>query len=241
MELGADPHFEHSAILPTCPGWSFDDLLNHLGRVYAMVATALGDPAGNPPNRDLIPRRAAGQEPADWMRKRLELLMPMLREIPFDAVRWNFVGGPRSPVAFWWRRQAHETLIHRVDAELGARTPVGQSAREVAADGIAEFLFVSGFREVPDDDLDLGRGMTIHLHATDMPEAEWTIDTSAVSYARSHVKADITIRGPAWSLNRWVWRRGSAAPESDVATALRLPELEVFGNIRAAEEWRPPF
>jgi uncharacterized protein (TIGR03083 family) len=240
VEIATQPNAERTAIVPTCPGWTLDDLLNHLGRVYAMMATAIGDQLGDPPDRELIPRRPEGQDPLDWMRERLDLLLPMLGEIPEDAARWNFVSGPRSSVEFWWRRQVHETLIHRVDVELALRASVVLAAPDVAADGIAERLLLSTFNEVEAEDLQLGQGMTVHLHATDAP-AEWTIDTAGARYARAHTNADAALRGPAWSLDRWIWRRGSANRGGELADEPLLPDLDVFGDLRAAEEWRPSF
>lgn len=35
---------------------------------------------------------------------------------------WTFLDAP-SPLAFWARRQAHETAIHRADAQLAADGP----------------------------------------------------------------------------------------------------------------------
>jgi hypothetical protein len=207
-----------------------------------MMATAVGDQLGDSPDRELIPRRAEGLDPLEWMRERLDLLLPMLSEIPADATRWNFVNGPRSPVEFWWRRQLHETLIHRVDAELALRAPVGKAAPDVAADGVAERFLLSALGEVQVEDLGRGQGMIVHLHATDAPETEWTIDTADARYARAHTKADVALRGPAWSLDRWIWRRGSAKPGTELAAhGLLLSDLEVFGDVRAAEEWRPSF
>jgi uncharacterized protein (TIGR03083 family) len=241
VEVATDPNVARTAGVPTCPRWALDDLLDHLGRVYAMVATVIGDALGNPPDREKVPRRPEGEDPLDWMRERLGLLLPVLSEIPEGAARWNFVSGPRSPVGFWWRRQAHETLVHRVDAELAGRAPVREAAPEIAGDGVAEFLLVSGFSEAPGTDLDAGRGMTVHLHASDAPEVEWTIDTAGRTCARAHSKADVALRGPAWSLARWVWRRGSAAPGCGLPEELVLPDLEAFGDVRAAEAWRPAF
>ena len=220
--------------VPTCPGWTLEQIPNHLGRVYAMVATVLqGDPMSRP-ERDSIPSRPEGQPPLDWMQERLHILIPLLREIPEDARCWNFATGPASPVSFWWRRQAHETLIHRVDAELAAGTPVTAADPDVAADGVGDFLAVARFREVAADDIRLGQGMTVHLHATDAgPGAEWTIDAANNTYARSHLKADVALRGPAWSLDRWCWRRDS--PAGDVGAA----GLETFGDVHAADDWRP--
>ncbi len=241
VEIATDPSVERSADVPTCPGWTVGDLLNHLGRVYAMVATVIGDSAGDAPDRDRIPRRPEGQDPLDWMRERFDIVLPALREVPEDAARWNFVTGPRSSVSFWWRRQLHETLVHRVDAALAGGAHVVEVPPDVAADGIAERLCLSGYHEVPGEDLEPGKALTLHLHPTDAPEFEWTIDTSSNMYARAHVKADVALRGPVWSLNRWVWQRGSVAPGADMAPGLFLSELETFGDIRAAEEWRPAF
>ena len=48
------------------------------------------------------------------------------------AVRcWTFLPAP-SPLAFWARRQAHETAIHRADAQLAAG-PVTPFAADFAA------------------------------------------------------------------------------------------------------------
>ena len=49
------------------------------------------------------------------------------------------------------------------------------------------------------------------------------------------------LRGPVWSLNRWVWQRGSVARSADLAPELLLSGLETFGDVRAAEEGRPSF
>jgi uncharacterized protein (TIGR03083 family) len=220
--------------VPTCPGWTLEQIPNHLGRVYAMVATVLQGDSMSPPNRDKIPLRPEGQSPNDWMRQRLHILIPLLRDVPEDTRRWNFATGPGSPVGFWWRRQAHETLIHRVDAELAAGATVTTADPEVAADGVGDFLTITGLREVGRDEIRLGQAMTVHLHATDAgPEAEWTIETANGNYARSHLKADVALRGPAWSLDRWCWRRTTTADEVNAEL------LETFGDVRAADEWRP--
>lgn len=237
LDIASDPKADQSSTVPTCPGWVLADLLNHLGRVYAMVATVISDPKGDPPDRERIPRRPDDQDPADWMRQRLDLVLPMLAEISEDQLRWNFVNGPASPVSFWWRRQLHETLIHRVDAELAQSLPVGDAEVDIAVDGIAERLFLLGFHQARPAELSEGAGMTIHLHATDAP-GEWSLDTERRAYVVEHLKGDVALRGPSWSLNRWFWRRGSTTDDTD---DLFLPDVEAFGDVPAAEEWRPSF
>jgi hypothetical protein len=98
------------------------------------------------------------------------------------------------------------------------------------------------YRVVEWDELDLGGSpLTIHLHATDMDvtsdidkvpgsdPAEWTIDTAEQNITRAHLKADVAMRGPAWSIDRWLWGR---LPSADTS-------LEIFGDKQALESWRP--
>jgi hypothetical protein len=73
--------------------------------------------------------------------------------------------------------------------------------------------------------------MTIHLHATDVPDpgslgawSEWTIDTGRQTVSPEHTKADAAIRGPALDLARWCWGRGG--------------DVETFGDAAGAEAWR---
>ncbi|MGO9911130.1 MAG: maleylpyruvate isomerase N-terminal domain-containing protein [Acidimicrobiales bacterium] len=231
------PGVSSSAPVPTCPDWTLDDLAIHLGRIYSWVGAILDyDPAG-PPDRDQIPQYSEGQPPADWMRTGLDRVLRLLGDIPVGATRWNFVTGPDSPVAFWWRRQMHETLIHRVDAELAAGAEVDAAAPEVAADGISELLELNRYVRVDEQDLRLGEGLTIHLHATDVePDAEWTIDTVNRNYAAAHLKADVALRGPAWALDRWSWRRGDLSPDSGLFLG---GEVTTFGDWEVAEGARP--
>ena len=51
---------------------------------------------------------------------------------------WTFLEAPSS-LAFWARRQAHETAIHRVDAELASGAPAPFPA-DFAADGVDELI-----------------------------------------------------------------------------------------------------
>ena len=69
-------------------------------------------------------------------------------------------------MAFWARRQAHETGIHRADAE----SPAGRGGTtlfppEFAVDGIEEMLF--GFLLSGDGGLRADPPRTLHLQATD--------------------------------------------------------------------------
>jgi len=108
--------------VPSCPGWAVRDLLKHTGYVHrwatGFVAEGLTRPGGASEEEIL------GQGPADaelpgWFREGHAALVRALGAADPGLHCWAFLPAP-SPLAFWARRQAHETAIHRVDAELGA-------------------------------------------------------------------------------------------------------------------------
>jgi len=251
--------------VPCCPGWSLADVVKHLGNVYNWAGTVVEGRLAQPPSGDAIPRRPEDMSAPEWMSDRLDRLVSVLAEVPGDVDLWTFSSAEPTP-AFWWRRQAHETLIHRVDAEAASDVAITPVEPGLAADNIDELFEVHSFNEEHDDgspatpsshdragtgEADVavpgqaegdsarardsadeqGAGATrepasIHLHASDLEDAEWTIDTRSRSISRRHAKADVALRGPAWALARWCWGR----PVFD--------ELEGFGDLDAGETWR---
>ena len=66
----------------------------------------------------------------------MQRLTEAIRAAGTDQV-WAF--GSLAPATFWARRQAHETMVHRADAELTAGLPVVLDP-ELAADAVDEWL-----------------------------------------------------------------------------------------------------
>ena len=128
--------------MPSCPEWDATDLLWHLTEVQlfwgAIVAGRLDDPqaadAAAPDRPD------SGAALAELFTTASADLADALATTPPDTPMWmwNLDGRHAGYVA---RRQAHEALIHRIDAELtaGRRTPVDAA---LATDGIDEVLSV---------------------------------------------------------------------------------------------------
>ncbi len=124
-----------------------------------------------------------------------------------------------SPLAFWARRQAHETAIHHADAESAAAAmPVYRP--EFAADGIDELImgFARRRKYQPAVGVDGGR---LHVAAADTGD-EWLIDTrdgrmqprrqDAEDPAdASAVTSACTVRGPANAVYLYLWNRADAA------------------------------
>ena len=139
------------APVPSCDGWSAADLLWHLAEVqhfWAVVAAgAPGDDVVEPARPDEVAElRALGA------RSGTELLSALAsRDGSTACWSWHPDGGTLAWVA---RRQAHEALVHRVDAELTAGLDVRPPSVELAVDGVDEVLtvFVDG---VPDWGLSL--------------------------------------------------------------------------------------
>jgi uncharacterized protein (TIGR03083 family) len=127
--------------VPTCPDWSAEDLLWHLAEVQwfwgEIVRSGTDDPE---PVQAAKPARPAGREAlAEFYQVASGgLLAALAAADPADAA-WTWSSD--HTVGFVRRRQAHEALVHRVDAELaaGLRTPLDPL---LAADGVDEALRV---------------------------------------------------------------------------------------------------
>jgi uncharacterized protein (TIGR03083 family) len=119
-----------------------------------------------------------------------------------------------SALAFWARRQAHETAIHRADAEsaVGAtpKYPAG-----FAADGIDELI--TGFgRRRKYQPAGVGGGR-LRVVATDTGDA-WSIEAhdGRLQPRRdtgddAAEDAECTVRGPASGVYLFLWNRADAA------------------------------
>lgn len=79
------------------------------------------------------------------------------------------------PLAFWARRQAHETTIHRVDAESARGGVLSPVASAHAVDGIDELL--QGFHARPKSRVRTDVPRTLHLRATDT-DTVWNVRLS---------------------------------------------------------------
>ena len=131
---GCDP----AARVPTCPDWSAADLLWHLATVQRWWAEVLAARPARP--EEVEPPRPEAYDDLlaaydEWSARLVEVLDGA--DPGEEAWCWS----DDHTVGFILRRQAHEALIHRVDAELTAGTASGVDA-VLAADGVHEVLDV---------------------------------------------------------------------------------------------------
>lgn len=130
------------AAVPSCPGWVVRDLVRHQGGVHRWAAGIVGTPRTEPWDVELDDVVGTWPDDADlitWFGAGADALVRTLTQADPGLACWTFLPAP-SPLAMWARRQAHETSVHGVDAELAAGRPVAPFPAEFAADGVAELL-----------------------------------------------------------------------------------------------------
>jgi uncharacterized protein (TIGR03083 family) len=211
---GLDPE------VPCCPGWTVRDLVIHTAGVHSHKADLIsgGWVKQSPPR----PEIRDGVDPLEWYRREAARLYQALAGADPAAPANTF--GRDKTVGFWYRRMAHETVVHRVDAEQahGYESTVDP---DLALDGVAELfdVFISGhptwagFRasddvvriEIEDQAWTARLGKFVgskngvdHVVRTTMPEPDG--------------RPDAVITGEPDRVYLWMWGR---APVTDVTVA----------------------
>jgi uncharacterized protein (TIGR03083 family) len=219
--------------VPTCPEWVARDLFRHLGGVHRWATGFVAEARAEPPSvglEELVGGWPGDEVLADWFEAGYLGLVSALASAPADLQCWTFMPAP-SPLAFWSRRQAHETAIHRVDTELAAgRTAAHLSPFTLAfaADGIDEL--VAGFWPRRSATARADPPAAVTLHCTDEDRA-WVVtmgpDGVHTAAGAGTGEAACTVRGPAVDLYLALWNRGrngSLEIEGDRAVLDRFGE-----------------
>jgi len=220
------------ASVPSCPGWTVADLVDHVGNVQRWAARIVRTLADTRIDRDEMSEHPGPDALLDWFRDGAADLVDALRGADRSAAVWTFRGP--STVAFWFRRQAHEVAVHRWDAAGAASTAPAPIDRDLAVDGVNEWLDLSAGGRTPRM---TGDGETVHLHCTDVdgdlapgPEhaGEWlvTLTPEGPRVEAMHARGDVAARGTASDLDLFVWGRVDA------------DALEVFGDAALLERFR---
>lgn len=124
--------------LPSCPGWTLEELARHTGAGFRWIAThVVRGVTTSPgfPSRDDAP---TGHPVLDWWDESLELVLVALDGVDPELPAWNPC--PRPKIAsFWARREAHEIAVHRWDGQVAIGLPEPIET-DLAVDGVDEVL-----------------------------------------------------------------------------------------------------
>ena len=209
------------AEVPSCPGWRSDDLLWHLAGVQwfwgHVVRGAVQDPSSmeepqRPDDRPGLLR---------FFAEATQVLQESLAATSPEEPRWTWA--PDKTAGFILRRQAHEALVHRVDAELTADVERHPMDPSLATDGVEEALRVMYGGCPPWGRIEPEAGATLRVRAVDTG-ATWLVTLSRFTGidpdGTSHDEPDITIAasdtgedaaatvsGTAGDLDCWLWGR----------------------------------
>jgi uncharacterized protein (TIGR03083 family) len=240
------------APVPPCPGWRIRDLVRHVGNVHRWATGYIVEqhaaPVGELTEDEMVRSGPAGDKDLPgWFLDGHQRLVSALAQADPGMTCWTFLAAP-SPLAFWARRQAHETAIHRVDAQLAEGTgPAGLDpfAPGLARDGIDELIMGFGRRRSKRGlRSDPPRWLAVHArpspgHRGDGGEtgghADWAVrmGTDSAGVARGVIPGDdvpdgtgCDLTGPADALYLLLWNRGGTEG------------LEISGDPRGLGVWR---
>jgi uncharacterized protein (TIGR03083 family) len=212
-----------TASVPTCPGWLVRDLVRHQAYVHRWAGRHVtGRPPAVPGEDDEEVVLAGGPDEADLIgayRSGHAVLVAALRAADPDLDCATFMPAP-SPLAFWARRQAHETAIHRYDAQSaapgGAPTPSGVFDAAFADDGIDELIMGfaarhryrlrgDGTRSLTVRATDTGNGWQVRL--ADGVTTVARCDQAGIGPGA----CDCSLEGSAAGIYAYLWNRSDAA------------------------------
>jgi len=208
LATAAEGHLE--AAVPSCPGWDVADAVCHTGAVYHHKINSIvldrfpteGESAQGP---------ADGEDLLTWFRASLAGLLHELTTRDPDAAAPTWYP-PEQTVAWFYRRMAQETAVHRVDVELasGVVTPV---ADDLALDGVDEVLDLFlryGLGTDPDEDIADFAGRSVQIRTG---HQAWHVvgttgdPTEQIRLDRGVHAADASVSGEPSELLLWLWNR----------------------------------
>ncbi|HEX6525534.1 MAG TPA: maleylpyruvate isomerase family mycothiol-dependent enzyme [Streptosporangiaceae bacterium] len=206
------------APVPACAPWLVKDLLRHTGYVHRWAARHITEcperVLDGPPEAEILDGGAPDDELLAWFRAGHAALVETLTAADPDLRTATFMDAA-SPLAFWARRQAHETAIHRADADSAAGA-MAEFTPDFAADGIDELIMGFGRRSKYQPH---GHHQgTLRFAATDTGDDWYAQAEDGLIQPRrgdghdGHAgPATCTVSGPASGLYLFLWNRAEVA------------------------------
>ena len=218
--------------VPTCPAWTLAQLTAHVGFGHRWAAVIVERRATTPVPHDQaddLQAPAGAEERSRWLLAGARRLADAVRQAGPQTAVWTWAEDKTA--GFWLRRITHDTLVHRLDAELSVGRTVSL-APDLAADSISDLLDMFSILPRIDDFPALaqlrGSGQTLHFQATDPgldATGEWLArrTPSGVEWKHGHGRGDAGLRGRALDLLLVLSRR--APLDGSQVHALGDPQL----------------
>jgi uncharacterized protein (TIGR03083 family) len=219
-----------AAAVPTCPEWSVADLVAHAAMVHRWALSKILGSAG-PSFREADEIRRSEPDLLAYYREGHGALVDVLANATDDLDAPVFLDNAGPPLDFWTRRQAHETVIHGVDALAAAlgRVPTTREAAidaELALDGLDELM--RGFLPRNASELFQGEEFVIAVRPGDA-EPRWSIEVGPELDTHDGIRGPVaaTFAGSSAELYLGLWNRGAEMRvEGDTGMLARWREAE---------------
>ena len=224
----ADP----AAIVPACPDWHTIDLLWHLTQVQQFWIAIVADRLESPDS--VFAERRSEPDPDEdvfqLFADTTDQLLEVLDGTGDDTAVWTWAED--QTVGFIRRRQAHEALIHRLDAEslTNEDMPIDPA---LATDGIDEVL--SLFHGGADHTGFTPDGATCRITTIDTGSS-WDLAFGSKPDGDGFVVAgplevsthDLVLMQDATHLDTWLWGRGNFQQLETVGDKALLARLNAI-------------
>src|SRR3954468_7436104 len=228
------------AVVPTTPGWTVTDLVEHVGQTQHWVAEIIErritDPAQLPTEMAVLPTDPG--EWQAWLSESSERVASACSDDALDAPVFNPAGDGRSGTRFWMSSVLNESVVHGFDAANAANRPADIDA-DIAAAFISNYfaMLTSPTWEMQRPEsahARRGTGQTLQWLATDTGDdaGVWFVERrpDGATWPPGTEQADVTVTGPAQSLLLTLTRRLAL-------TDREATHISVDGDIDLARHW----
>jgi uncharacterized protein (TIGR03083 family) len=228
------------AAVPTTPGWTITDLVEHVGQTQHWVAEIIErritDPRQLPMEMAVLPTDR--REWQAWLSESAQRVASACSDDALDAPVFNAAGDERSGTRFWMFSVLNESVVHGFDAASAAGRPADIDA-DIAAALISNHLAMLTspaweMRRSESAHAIRGTGQTLQWLATDAAAGAggWFVGRrpDGATWRPGTRQADVTVTGPARSLLLALTRRLSL-------TDREATDISVDGDSDLAQHW----
>ncbi|RSM34646.1 maleylpyruvate isomerase family mycothiol-dependent enzyme [Amycolatopsis balhimycina DSM 5908] len=225
------------AAVPTAPGWTVTDLVEHVGQTQHWVAELIERRVTDPtelPTEMAVPPTGPREWQA-WLSESAQRVANACSDDALDAPVFNAAGDERSGTRFWLSSMLNEAVVHGADAATAANRPADIDA------GIAAALISNHLAMLTSPTWEMqrsesaqalrGTGQTLQWQATDTANA-WFVErrSDGATWQPGTRQADVTVTGPAQSLLLTLTRRLNLADRETT-------NISVNGDVGLAQHW----